>query len=70
MTERNSLEEILPNDIDLSGWELKKSSKIILEINPPMLEWLRSPIRLFRAILRTVSKLRTLSNSYFNQSPV
>ncbi len=41
---KDSQEEILPNDLDLSGWELKKALKLFRKSNPPMLEWLRSPI--------------------------
>lgn len=63
--EKDSLEEILPNDLDLSGWELKKALKLFRKSNPPMLEWLRSPI-IYTEQFSTAEKLRELSKTYFN----
>jgi predicted nucleotidyltransferase len=62
---KDSQEKILPNDLDLSGWELKKALKLFRKSNPPMLEWLRSPI-LYREDFGTAEKLRNLSDKYFN----
>lgn len=33
-----------PNDIDLSGWELRKTLGLFRKSNGPLLEWLQSPI--------------------------
>ncbi len=63
--EKDSQEEILPNDLDLSGWELKKALKLFRKSNPPMLEWLRSPI-VYLEQFSTSAKLREMSESYFN----
>ena len=41
---KDNQEEILPNDIDLAGWELRKALRLFRKSNPPMLEWLDSPI--------------------------
>ncbi len=62
---KDSQEEILPNDIDLAGWELKKALRLFRKSNPPMLEWLRSPI-VYLEKFSTASKLRELSNQFFN----
>ena len=32
------------DDIDLSGWDVKKALKLLRKSNPPLLEWLQSPI--------------------------
>lgn len=61
---RDNLEEILPNEIDLAGWELKKALRLFRKSNPPMLEWLRSPI-VYRESFSTASKLRDLTRDYF-----
>jgi len=58
-------EEILPNDIDLAGWELKKALRLFRKSNPPMLEWLRSPI-VYLQQFTTADKLRDLTKEYFN----
>ncbi len=41
---KDSIEIMLPNDIDMAGWELKKALKLFRKSNPPLLEWLSSPI--------------------------
>ncbi len=63
--EKDSQEEILPNDIDLAGWELKKALRLFRKSNPPMLEWLRSPI-VYLEQFSTAQTLRELSAKYFN----
>jgi predicted nucleotidyltransferase len=62
---KDSQEEILPNDIDLSGWELRKALGLFRKSNPPMLEWLRSPI-VYLEQFSTADHLRELSEKYFN----
>ena len=41
---RDVLERMLPNDLDLAGWDLPKALTLFAKSNPPMLEWLGSPI--------------------------
>ena len=62
---KDSHEEILPNAIDLAGWELKKALRLFRKSNPPMLEWLRSPIVYLQQSSAT-DKLRELAKEYFN----
>jgi len=62
---KDSQEKILPNDLDLSGWELKKALKLFRKSNPPMLEWLRSPI-IYQESFSTAETLREMSKTYFN----
>jgi predicted nucleotidyltransferase len=61
----DSLEEILPNNIDLSGWELRKTLKLFRKSNPPLLEWLRSPI-IYLEQFSTADNLRQLTGEFFN----
>lgn len=63
--QKDSQEEILTNDIDLAGWELKKALKLFRKSNPPLLEWLRSPI-IYLEKYSTVERLRYLLDKYFN----
>lgn len=62
---KDNIEIILPNDIDLSGWELKKALLLYRKSNPPLLEWLRSPM-VYKEIGSTAGSLRDLSGKYFN----
>lgn len=41
---RDVIEEMLPDDLDLSGWDLRKALGLLQKSNPPLLEWLNSPI--------------------------
>src|ERR1041385_8935464 len=61
----STIEKILPNDIDLSGWELRKALKLFRKSNPPLLEWLRSPI-VYLQQSSTADTLRQLMTEYFN----
>lgn len=62
---KDNQEEILPNDIDLAGWELKKALKLFRKSNPPLLEWLRSPI-VYLQQFSTADSLRKLTQKYFD----
>lgn len=41
---REVIERMLPGDLDLAGWDLRKTLKLLLKSNPALLEWLSSPI--------------------------
>ena len=62
---KDSQEEMLPDDLDFAGWELKKALKLFRKSNPPMLEWLRSPI-VYLEQFSTAERLREMSEEYFN----
>ena len=40
----DTVERMLPGDIDLSGWDVRKALGLFAKSNPPLLEWLDSPI--------------------------
>ena len=61
---KDSQEEILESDIDLSGWELKKTLRLFRKSNPPLLEWLRSPI-IYLEKYSAIDNLRNLTEIYF-----
>jgi predicted nucleotidyltransferase len=62
---KDSFEKMLPNDLDLAGWEFRKTLKLFRKSNPPLYEWLGSPI-IYLEPYSTADKLRELSKSYFN----
>lgn len=62
---KDNIETILPNDIDLSGWELKKALLLFRKSNPPLLEWLRSPT-IYKEEFSTAAELRNAVKIYFN----
>ncbi|SDD83711.1 Predicted nucleotidyltransferase [Dyadobacter soli] len=56
---KDNQDEILPNDIDLAGWELRKALRLFRKSNPPMLEWLDSPI-VYREQFSMAARLLTV----------
>jgi uncharacterized protein len=62
---KDNIELILPSDIDLGGWELRKALLLFRKSNPPLLEWLRSPI-VYKESLSTVNQLKQATDQYFN----
>ena len=62
---KDSQEEILPNDIDLAGWELRKALRLFRKSNPPLMEWLRSPI-VYMQQANAVEGLRELTKTFFS----
>ncbi len=62
---RDNMEEILPNTIDLAGWDLRKTLKLFRKSNPPLYEWLISPI-VYLEPYSTAQKLRSLTRDFFN----
>lgn len=43
-TRRDVIEQPNTDDIDLSGWDIRKALRLFAKSNPPLLEWLSSPI--------------------------
>jgi uncharacterized protein len=41
---RDVIEQPLDAELDVSGWELRKALKLLRKSNPPLLEWLKSPV--------------------------
>ncbi len=62
---RDVIERMLPMDIDLAGWELRKALRLFRKSNPPLLEWLRSPL-LYKEQCSTAQQLRDLSAAFFS----
>src|ERR1041384_5397026 len=41
--QRDVIERPITDDIDLSGWDIRKALKLFQKWNPPFLEWIQSP---------------------------
>lgn len=64
---RDVVEQPIDGDLDISGWDLRKALVLFAKSNPPLLEWLRSPI-VYEESSSAAQNLRELSARYF--SPV
>ncbi len=62
---RDVIEEMLPGDLDVSGWELRKALRLFAKCNLALNEWLGSPVT-YRADLRFREQLTNLIPRHFN----
>lgn len=62
---RDVIEHPITDDLDLSGWDLRKALKLLRKSNPPLLEWLSSPI-IYRENSNITEKLRTLVPEFYS----
>ncbi len=72
---RDVIERMLPGDLDLSGWELRKALRLLRKSNPSLLEWLHSPlvyqqnaefIAAFRGLAAHCYSARSCFSHYFS----
>jgi uncharacterized protein len=62
---RNVIERPISDSLDISGWDLPKALELFLKSNPPLMEWLGSPIvYLDRPPL--AARLRQLAGTYYS----
>jgi predicted nucleotidyltransferase len=62
---RDVIERPLVENIDLSGWEIRKALRLFRKSNPPFLEWLRSPI-VYLQKFSVADKLRNLMPTFYS----
>jgi uncharacterized protein len=62
---RDVIERPLQGELDLSGWDLPKALEMFRKSNPPLLEWLQSPI-VYRERGSAAAKLRALMPDYYS----
>ena len=60
---RDVVEIPISGDLDINGWDLRKALRLFRKSNPPLLEWLGSPI-VYRERFATASQLRVLAQKY------
>lgn len=62
---RDVIEEMFDDNIDMVGWELRKTLRLFQKSNPSLMEWLHSPV-IYRADTDFLSRMRKLEPVYFN----
>lgn len=55
--------------LDINGWDLRKALQLLYKSNPPLLEWLSSPI-VYKEEQAFISALRNIAEDYFAPVPV
>jgi predicted nucleotidyltransferase len=61
---RDVIERPLDGDLDLSGWDIRKALNLFRRSNPPLLEWLQSPI-VYRHVPGFAEQLQALMGTYY-----
>jgi uncharacterized protein len=63
--QRDVIERPITDELDISGWDLRKALQLLRKSNPPLLEWLHSPIVYYQEN-DVRQRLRQLALQYFN----
>ena len=64
---RDVIERPIDDELDVSGWDLKKALGLLRKSNPPLLEWLQSPI-VYREQREPMERIRALASEYYSPS--
>jgi predicted nucleotidyltransferase len=62
---RDVIERPISGELDVNGWDLRKTLQLLRQSNPTLLEWLRSPI-VYREEADTTAHLRALAEEGFS----
>ena len=62
---RDVIELPITDDLDFSGWDLQKALKLFYKSNPPLIEWLHSPI-VYRDAGGLARKMRGLLDQFYS----
>lgn len=64
---RDVIERPLTDQLDINGWDLKKALELFRKSNPPLLEWLDSPI-IYQEKFTVAAQMRELAKTYYSPS--
>ena len=62
---RDVIERPLDDELDVSGWELRKTLGLLRKSNPTLLEWLDSPL-VYRSESGATARLRALAEAFYS----
>ena len=62
---RDVIERPIVDDFDLAGWDLQKALGLFLKSNPPLYEWLRSPL-VYREAGPVAAEMRALVGTFYD----
>lgn len=63
--QRDVIEYPLVEQLDINGWDLRKALRLFQKSNPPLMEWLGSPIRYLEPF-SIAAKMRALAVDYYS----
>ena len=62
---KDVVEKPIDGELDISGWDIVKALHLFRKSNPPLLEWLQSPI-IYREKGGFISKMKNLMPDYYS----
>lgn len=62
---RDVIERPINDALDISGWDLRKALRLLRKSNPPLLEWLSSPI-IYKETGDTAKRLREAVSEFYS----
>ncbi len=62
---RDVIERITEDALDISGWDLRKALRLFRKSNPPLLEWLGSPL-IYREHSSAAARMRGLAPKFYS----
>jgi len=65
---RDVIERPISDLLDISGWDIRKALQLFRKSNPPLLEWLGSPI-IYSEPYSTAQQMRDLAEKIYNPIP-
>ena len=65
LEKRDVIEHPVDDGLDISGWDLKKALLLFRKSNPPLLEWLGSPI-VYLEKYSVATRMRELASVYYS----
>jgi len=62
---RDVIEKPIDDELDISGWDLPKALHLLRKSNPPLLEWMNSPI-VYAQTSSFTDRFRSLMHEYYS----
>lgn len=62
---KDTIEHKIGNDLDIAGWDIKKTLNLFKKSNPNLLEWLYSPI-VYRQNISFIPVLMAMAEKYYS----
>ena len=62
---RDVIDRPINDELDINGWDLRKALKLLRKSNPPLCEWLSSPI-IYKEVGNTAAKLREAIAEFYS----
>jgi predicted nucleotidyltransferase len=62
---KDTIDIPINDDLDIGGWEIKKALNLLMKSNPPLLEWIQSPI-VYKSNTNFLAGIRELAASFYS----